>query len=225
MALNTYNDLLAGLQAWLEDDDAEFQGSIPDVIDLAEKRLLRDLDLALFRRVDSTATMSIGVASVTKPTIAAPDLFIASKGIWLTGGALTRPAFLQNRGGEYVRDFNGGSNAVPRFWAEEDETTWLFGPTPDATYTVNVRYLSRPDRLATGNQTNWLSDNAYDILFKSALAEAEKFLKSDERAPIWEQDYIKTMPRVRAELYNQFGNQHDVLGRSATPDARRSLQV
>jgi hypothetical protein len=207
----------------MEDDDSEFVGSIPDVIDLGEKRLLRDLDLAIFRRVDSSATMTASQATVTKPVIAPPDLLIAAKGIWLTGGALTRAQFLQQRSFEYVTDYIGAADGVPKFWGEQDEVTWIFGRTPDATYTVNVRYLSRPNPLVViSNETNWLSDNAYDILFKAALAESEKFLKSDERAPMWESDYLQSIPMARRELYNQFGNQYDNLGAVAVPQGPRS---
>jgi len=224
MALNTYNDLLAGLQQWMEDDDVEFQASIPDIIDLGEKRLTRDLDLSLFRRTDSTTTMSIGVATVTKPTIAAPDLLVATKGVYLTGGALTGSKFISRRGHDYVVDYNEyAANGVPRYFAETDEGSWIFGSPPDATYTVNVRYLSRPPALTVANQTNWLSDNCYDILFKACLAEAEGFLKDDERSAKWEQDYGSNMPRIRAELYQQFGNQYDILGATPQPQLRRSF--
>ena len=224
MALNTFTGLSTAIQEWVEDDDTEFTGRIEDVIDIAEKRLLRDLDLALFRRVDSTSTMSIGVATVAKATVVAPDILVSTKGIWITGGALTRPAFLEQRSHEYIMDYNGAGDRVPRYWGEIDEGFWIFGPTPDAAYTVNVRYLSRPAPLTATNATNWLSDNAYDILFKAALAEAEKFLMGEERAPVWEQDYLMSLPNARRELYNQFGNQYDLLGAVPVPQANRSVR-
>lgn len=227
MALNTATDLSNGLQSWLEDDDAEFTGEIDDIIDLGEKRLLRDLDLAIFRRTDSSEVTIASTAVVNKPTIAAPDLLISAKSIYLTGAGLgTDARFLVTRSHEYLHDYNaGGTDGVPRFYGEVDETTWILGPKPDDVYTVNVIYLSRPARLEAGvNETNWLSDNAYDILFKAALAEAEKFLKSDERAPLWEQDYILSLARARKELYNQFGNQYDQLGATPAPQGPRSMQ-
>lgn len=225
MALNTFTDLSQGLQNWMEDDDSvEFVGDIPDVIDLAEKRVLRDLDLAIFRRTDSTTTLVVGTAQVTKPTIASPDLLIATKSIYLTGGTLgTNSHFLQTRSHEYLHDFNSGGNALPRFYGEVDESTWLIGSKPDETYTLNVIYQSRPDRLTLTNQTNWLSDNVYDFLFKAALAEAEKYLVADDRAPMWENDYMMMMPRVRIELYNQYGNQYDRLGAVPVPQQPRSV--
>ena len=224
MALNTATDLSNGLQAWLEDDDSEFTAEIDDMLDLGEKRLLRDLDLAIFRRTDSSLTMTASQGTDTKPTIAAPDLLVSTKAIWLTGGALTRAQFLEQRSFEYVTDYQSGTDGVPRFFAEATETQWIWGPTPDATYTVNFRYISRPDRLEVSvNETNWLSDHAYDILFKACLAEAEKFLKAEDRAAIWEADYQMALPNVRQELYNQFGNQYDRLGAVPIPQAPRSV--
>lgn len=223
MTLNTFDDLSTGLQNWLEDDGAEFVGDIPDVIDLAEKRLLRDLDLAIFRRTDSALSMTISQAIDTKPTIAGPDLLIATKQIYLTGGGLTSARFLVNRSNEFILDYNNGIDGIPKYYGEVSETQWIWGPTPVATYTVNLRYLSRPDPLATGNQTNWLSDNAYDILFKAALAEAEQYLKSDERVMMWTADYNRSVQMARKELYNLFGNQADMLGSTPQPAVVRSI--
>lgn len=225
MALNNYTGLVAGLQSWTEDDDSEFIGVIDDVINLGELRLLRDLDLAIFRRVDSATTMTASQSTVTKPTIASPDLLIASKDIWLSGGGLASDAvrFVLNRDIGYCRWYaNEAADALPKYYAELDETSWFFAVAPDQTYTVNVSYLSRPDPLAVGNENNWLSDNAYDILFKAALAEAEKFLISDERAPMWEQDYISHIDATKKELSGLYGNQYDRLGTVPQPTVPRS---
>ncbi len=223
MPLNTFTDLSQGLQDWIEDDDNEFVASIEDVIDLGEKRLLRDIDLAIFRRLDNSATMSVGVATVTKPTITPPDLLIATKNIFLSGGALGGDTFLETRSQEYIRDYNaGGANGTPKYYGEVDEDNWIFGPLPDATYAVNVVFLSRPDPLTAGNQTNWLSDNIYDILFKACLAEAEGFVKSDDRIAIWNEQYIQALPAAKRELYNLYGNQYDHLSAVPVPQAPRS---
>lgn len=225
MALNNYTGLVAGLQSWTEDDDAEFTGAIDDVINLGELRLLRDLDLAIFRRVDSTATMTASQSTVTKPTIAAPNILVATKDIWLSGGSLAAGAvrFCVNRDIGYCRWYASDAvDALPVYYAELDESNWFFAVAPDSTYTVNVSYLSRPEALSSTNEDNWLSGNAYDILFKSCLAEAEKFLVSDERAPVWEQDYISHIDATKKELYGLYGNQYDRLGTVPQPTVPRS---
>ncbi len=231
MALNTYADLIAGMQEWVEDDDTEFQNSINDIVNLAEIQLARDLDLALFRRTDSTTNLVVGTATVTKPTIASPDLLVATKGLYLTGGTgpLGGPVFLENRSAEYVLSHNYGAvtgappNGVPRYYSELDESQWVLSPAPDDTYVLNLRYLSRPQGLGPSNQTNWFADNCWDILFLLCLVKSEKFLKSDDRIAVWKTEYQENMPRIRAELYNQFGNQYDTLGATPTPQLRRSF--
>ena len=224
MALNTYNLLLAGIEAFLEDDDAELTASVPDIINLGEIRLIRDLDLAIFRRTNSAASFVIGTPTITKPTIAPPDLLVKAKSLWITGGTLTGPKFLLERSHEYLLDYNsGGSNGVPTYFAEVSETQWYVAPAPVAAYVCNVRYISRPAPLAAATQTNWLSTYASDMLFKASLAEAEKFLKADERSVVWEKDYTEALPLARRELYNGMQNQFDRLGATSIAQGPRSL--
>ncbi len=215
MALNNYTGLVAGLQSWTEDDDSEFVGEIDNIINLGELRLLRDLDLAIFRRVNSATTMTASQSTVTKPTITPPDVLIVSKDIWLSGGGLAADAvrFVVNRDIGFCRWYaSEATDDLPKYYAELDEDNWFFSVAPDQTYTVNISYLSRPQALDVGNEDNWLSENAYDILFKACLSEAEKFLVADERAPIWEEDYLTHIAATKKELYGLYGNQYDRFG-------------
>lgn len=222
MALNTYSDLIAGIQQWVEDDDAELQASINDVVDLGEKRLIRDLDLAIFRRVE-TAALVISQATIAKPTVTAPDLLVATKQIWLTGGTLTGPRFLMPRSSEYITDYNSAAvDGVPKYWGEDDESNYIFGTTPDAAYTANVRILSRPEPLSDTNENGWLVTYAYDILFKACLAEAEGFIKSDDRKPVWEADYANSIPLAKRELGNALQTHPEMLAAASIPQAPRS---
>jgi hypothetical protein len=218
MALNTYDDLVTGIEQWLEEDGSEFVGQIDEIINLAELRLVQDLDLAIFKRTDNTTQTVIGQPTLAKPSVAAPEVMIAIKQLWLSGVGLTTPRMLTRRSEAYVLDYNmGASNAIPTYYADLNETEILFGAPPLAVYTVNIRYLSRPEFLSDTNQSNWLSTNAWGILFKAALAEAEKFIVADERVPVWE-------PLVKREFYNLFGTQYDNLGAIAIPQAPRSKQ-
>lgn len=224
MTINTYNGILAALQAFAEDDNTEFQTSIPDIIEMAERRVAKDLDLEIWHR-SATAAMTIGVATVTKPAPPAGELLVATKALWLSGGALTRPVWPERRAYDYCVMHGSIANGVPKYYAESAEGTagWFFSPSPDATYTVNIRYLGRPPALAPGNQSNWLSTNVPELLFKACLAESEKFLKADERSALWEKDYVEAMPATRRAIYNLYGSQYDRLAAVAVPQAPRSL--
>lgn len=221
MPYTTYDDLFAGIQAWMEDDDTELQASIPAIIALGETRLARDLDLELFRRTDSTTTLVVGTVVVPKPVIAPPDILIATKDIYLDSAGLARPTFLEQRSYQYVRSYST-AQAVPKFFAELSETEWLISPAPDNTYRLNARYISRPPGLSPTNASNWLSENTPDILLKACLAESEMFLKGDERIAIWKQEYAMLLPIVKRELYNLYGEQYDMLGAVPVPQGPRS---
>jgi hypothetical protein len=63
----TYATLVADLQAFLEDNGADFEGSIDSIIALGEERVLRDMDLSIFDAV-SEETLSANTDMLTKPS-------------------------------------------------------------------------------------------------------------------------------------------------------------
>lgn len=206
MSNKTYAELSANLQAWLEDDDAEFLGSIDEVINLGEMRLWRDLDLSIFTSEDTAAT-AIGVATVTKPVT--DTELVAWQSIYYDNAG--ERVYLELRSTDYVRDHQTvGQTAPPKYYAETNELNWLLSPVPDAIYTLNARGVTRPTRLSAGNTTTWLSLHQDDMLFKACLAEAEGFLKSDDRAPMWLQQYVEALPLAKRETYELLNQRYNL---------------
>lgn len=199
MSNMTYAELVAKLQAWEEDDDLEFQGSIDDIINLGEMRLWRDLDLGIFTSEDTTPTVATNELLV-KPTT--DTELVSFQSLWYDNGG--ERTFLELRSPDWVRDYQS-VDAAPRFYCELDETNWALAPIPDAIYTVNVRGTTRPARLGDGTggtvTTTWLSLHQSDMLFKACMAESEGFLKSDDRIDIWKQQYVDTLPLAKRETY------------------------
>ena len=206
MSQITYAELTQKLQDWLEDDDAEFVGVIDDVINLGEMRLWRDLDLSIFTSED-TAPTSNGVATVTKPTTD-PQLVSWQSIYYDNAGERT---FLELRSTDFVRDHQViGATAPPKYYAEQTETDWLLSPIPDAIYTLNARGVTRPTRLSGTQTTTWLSTHQDDILFKACLAEAEGFLKSDDRVPMWTEQYVAALPLAKRETYELLNQRYNL---------------
>jgi hypothetical protein len=203
----TYTELSDNLQAWLEDDDAEFVGSIDDVINLGEMRLWRDLDLSIFTSEDTIST-SVGAESVTKPVT--DTELVATQSIYYDTVANER-IWLELRSTDFVRDHQViGATAPPKYYAEQTETDWLLSPIPDAIYTLNARGVTRPTRLSAGNTTTWLSLHQDDMLFKACLAEAEAFLKADDRAPMWMEQYTAELPMAKRETYELLNQRYNM---------------
>jgi len=206
MSNKTYTELTTNLQEWLEDDDAEFVGSIDEVINLGEMRLWRDLDLSIFTSEDTTVT-AIGVATAVKP-ITDTEL-VTWQSIYYDSG--TERTWLQLRSTDFVRDHQViGATSTPKYYAESNETDWLLSPIPDAIYTLNARGVTRPTRLSVGNPTTWLSLHQDDMLFKACLAEAEGFLKADDRAPMWAEQYAAALPLAKRETYELLNQRYNL---------------
>jgi len=206
MSNMTYDDLTAKLQEWVEDDDAEFVGSIDDVINLGEMRVWRDLDLSIFTS-ENTAVTADTVATVTKP-VADLELVVTQSIFYDNAGLRT---WLELRSTDFVRDHQViGATAPPKYYSEQTETEWLLSPIPDAIYTLTARGVTRPTRLANGNQTTWLSLHQDDILFRACLAEAEGFLKADDRAAMWTEQYTAALPLAKRETYELLNQRYNL---------------
>ena len=59
-----------------------------------------------------------------------------------------------------------------------NELTFLLGPTPDATYSVELHYYYYPESIVTAGNT-WLGDNFDSALLYGALMEAYTFMKGE----------------------------------------------
>lgn len=202
MTNKTYTELAQMLQDWVEDDDAEFVGSIDEVIQLGQMRLWKDLDLSIFSSEDTTPTVASNEL-LAKPT--ADTELVSFQSLWFDfdPGAGTQRYWLELRSTDYVRDYQQpGVTGIPKYYCEIDQDNWALAPIPDAIYTVNTRGTTRLEPLvATTQETNWLSLHQSDLLFKACLAEAEGFLKSDDRIPVWTEQYTSALPLAKRETY------------------------
>ena len=59
-----------------------------------------------------------------------------------------------------------------------NELTFILGPTPDATYNVELRYYYYPESIVTAN-TTWLGDNFDTVLLYGCLVEAYTYMKGE----------------------------------------------
>jgi hypothetical protein len=75
--------------------------------------------------------------------------------------------------------------AIPKYYAlfgpnsaVANELSFILGPTPDATYTVELHYFYYPESIVTAG-TSWLGDNFDTVLLYGTLVEAYTFMKGE----------------------------------------------
>ena len=208
----TYTTLKTALEEYLEDDSDEFVANQDNIIELAETRCLRDLDLEIFR-VTGAITLTASTRTQSKPAG-----LIKTDSIFLTVGSSLTPILPRSK--EFCDMYAPvvATEAQPKFYADLDEDNWYMVPTPNSGYSGTCRFLKRPTGLSSGNTTSWLGDNAGDVLLYACLVEAARFLKNPDKAKNWGEAYrFEKLPQARYELRGQGRNDFGPLRQMPRP--------
>ena len=177
-------------------EDAIVYEQIPRLINLAERRIARELKIQGFINV-VTDNLIVGQSVYQKP-----DRWRDTVSINIgTGASHNVRKFLFTRDYEYLRSYwpNESLTEEPVFYADYNYTNWLILPPPDEAYPFEVLYYELPVLLDDENQTNWLTDYAPQVLLYASLLEATPFLKNDDRIPVWQQMYDRSAAMLNGE--------------------------
>jgi hypothetical protein len=169
---------------------------IPRLINLAERRIARELKIQGFINVVS-GTLQTGVSVYAKP-----DRWRDTVSINIgTGTNNNTRKVVFARAYEYLLSYWPDRTATdqPEYYSDYDYSHWLLAPTPDADYPFEVLYYELPPLLDDAVQTNWLTEYAPQLLLYGALLEATPFLKNDERIPVWQNMYDRAAAMLNGE--------------------------
>ena len=202
MATNTtFDTLKQDVQRYLERGsslaaDQTFYEQLPRLINLAERRIARELKVEGQLNVVTTSFAS-GVSVYAKP-----DRWRETVSInFGTGTSNNTRTPLFARSYEYCRAFwpDATQTEQPQFYADYDYSHWLIAPTPDAAYPVEVLYWQLLPLLDNENQTNWLTEYAPQTLLYGTLLECQPFLKNDDRIQTWQSLYDRSAAMLNGE--------------------------
>ena len=197
----TFTTLKQDVQRYLErgdtlaSDPIVFE-QIPRLINLAERRIARELKIQGFINVVTAQLLA------DNPVVTKPDRWRDTVSMFIGTGTNndTRSA-LYTRSYDYLRSYwpDATQTGEPLFYSDYDYNHWLVAPTPDADYPIEILYYQLPPLLTEEAQTNWLTENAPEILLYATLLEATPFLKNDERIPVWQNMYDRAAAMLNGE--------------------------
>ncbi len=171
----TYTQLVSAIEDYLQYNDAVFQNNINVIIRQAEDRIYQSVQAPVERK-NSTGNIAIGNQYLGAPS---DMLSVASMSV-VSGGEYT---FLLPREVSFMREAYPSPTAtgLPKFYALFDQTTFILGPTPDASYAIELNYHAKPTSITDvgPDGTTWISLNFESILLSACLLEAYIFLKGD----------------------------------------------
>jgi hypothetical protein len=89
--------------------------------------------------------------------------------------------FLLNKDVEYIREAfpDPSEGGQPTHYAIFDQNSYILGPTPDASYSMELHYFYYPQSIVTAG-TSWLGDKFDSVLLYGSLLEAYTFMKGEQ---------------------------------------------
>ena len=171
----TFATLKTAIQDYTDNSETTFVNNLSIFIKEAEERILKNVQLSLFRK------NSTGTASSSNKYLAMPSDFLAPFSLSVLSSSAHE--FLEFKDVNFIQTFtpNPATTGTPRYYAIFDVSNFILAPTPDAAYTAELHYYYRPASLTAGSDsgTTWLSENAPNALLYGCLVEAYTFMKGD----------------------------------------------
>jgi hypothetical protein len=186
----TYTELVAAIQSYTENQfpatylaDGSTVSSTTQINTLIEQAEQRIYNSVQFPSIRKNVTGSI---TANNKYLACPSDFLATYSIAVID-ALGSYEFLLNKDVNFIRQAypQPTDTAIPKYYAlfgsqsnDPNELTFILGPTPDATYSVELHYYYYPESITTAG-TTWLGDNFDSVLLYGSLVEAYTYMKGE----------------------------------------------
>ncbi len=173
-----YSELTQAIKDYTENTESTFVTNIPNFVRQAEERIFRDITIPELRR-NVTGTLSAGGQYTARPS----DFLATFSMAVVSGGDYT---YLLDKDVNFIREAypSAATQGLPKYYSIFDGDTgsdhgnFLFGPTPDSNYTLELHYYYDPPSIVTSS-TSWLGDNAEATLLYGSLIEAYTFMKGE----------------------------------------------
>tara|TARA_R100000315_G_C5230558_1_gene141622 strand:- start:60 stop:782 length:723 start_codon:yes stop_codon:yes gene_type:complete len=215
----TFAELKFNIQKYTEVNESNFNNTIDTFVRNAEERMLKNVQANVFRK-QTTVTLTPS----TSGRVVMPDDFLAplSVNVKVTQNEVQSLVGLELKDHAFVveNDSATGASGIPKYYAVVSSSeTDVNGKTPvtelkvspvsNATYTMTVNYLYRPESLvdvsatqAYGDTavtgTTWLSTNAPRALLFGTLVEAYIFLKGEpDLLALYEQQFQESLAGLK----------------------------
>jgi hypothetical protein len=199
----TYDQLKTAIQDYTQNQETSFVTNLPVFIRSAEERILKTVQLSLFRK-NVTGNMTVNDEFLIMPTD-----FLAPFSLSFTDSN-NEKKFLDFKSVNFIQSFNPdrATTGEPRYYANFNVTSFIIGPTPNSSYSVELHYYYRPASLTAGSSsgTTWLSENAELTLLYGCLIEAYVYMKGDPTLmQEYEQRYAESLIALK-----QYGEAKEV---------------
>ena len=182
-----------------ENDSSEYESQIPNIVERAESRLMKELDDSGLDNY-SSFTFTAG-----NPIVTVPEGTLVVRNVNYKTSVSSNIIPLLQRTYEYAIDYfphASTSTGEPRYYARKNNTEIYVVPTPASTLTGEIQITKRPLALASATGTsattsNYFSEFCYNALFDACMVESMIFMKNFSLVPNMEQKYQSSINALR----------------------------
>jgi len=178
-----YTQLKAAIIAYTENQDAAFEAEIPVFVQQTEQRVYNSVQFPSLRKNVT------GTTTVNNKYLQCPIDFLAPYSLAVID-ALGNYEYLLNNDVNFIRQAYPkpapANNGLPKYYAlfgprsdNENELTFILGPTPSASFGVELHYFYYPESIVDAG-TSWLGDNFDSVLLYGSLVEAYTYMKGEQ---------------------------------------------
>jgi hypothetical protein len=167
----TYTTLTEAILDYVESDEETLVSQIPNIIQQAEDRIIKSVQLPDFRKNVT------GIVTGSNQYLGIPTDFLSVYSLAVDN---TGYEYLLFKDVSFIREAypQDSVTGVPKFYSIFDDQYFLLAPTPDTNYAVELHYFHKPESIVTAG-TSWLGTNAPAVILWGSILEAQTFLKGD----------------------------------------------
>jgi hypothetical protein len=214
----TYNELFLAIKNYLQNDfptntwtdvagtsttSSSGTAQINTLIQQAEKRVYNTVQIPALRKNVT------GLAQQGNKYLTCPNDFLSVFSMAVVDGD-GNYEYLLNKDVNYIREVypSPTSQGLPKYYAlfgpevinlsPTNELSFILGPTPDDTYTIELHYYYYPQSIVdAASGRTWLSDNYSPVLLYGSLVEGYIYLKGDpDMMTVYEKKYQDALAQL-----------------------------
>jgi len=144
----TYTQLKTAIENYTENNETSFISNLPLFIRLTEERILKNVQLSLFRKNVA------GAMSASNKFLSVPSDFLAPFSLSFTDSS-GDTTFVDFKDPEFVQTYtpNSATTGAPKYYAMYDLDNFILGPTPNSSFASELHYFYRPESLTQSSYT------------------------------------------------------------------------
>jgi hypothetical protein len=203
-----YSSLVSQIQNFSEDDSTELSDEINNIIIQAEEMIFQRLPSLPCFRQSTSGTLSVGTADYT---VANARMI---RQVSVTDSSSNR-IFLNHRVDSYLRDYHpvAATTGQPEMYSTKSAgtsgTIITLAPTPSATLSYQVEFIAPETGLSSSNTTNWIGNNAENVLLYGALYQTSTFLKAEEMLKIYKGKFDEAIALFQQEMGRNYTAEYE----------------